>query len=348
MRTGNIAVALAAALVAAAASGIEWHNLDDANWVCGPKYTPEMLEGKVILVDEWGVNCPPCRALLPRMEDIWQSFKSKGLVLIGSHRQGNQRDRILELRAENKLTYPIYISAGIDGEPSNGGGIPFIYVINAFGEVVYSGRGEREATAALVNALSEMPLPNSLLGRVNPVKFKAMAKDLVLGKNVESKMSTFAAAAKKTTPEGKEAADIIKAIEESKVRIEKRIRKDLEKAPGRALTDIVLYGRTWPSSASEFAEERKRLEAIPDVRKLQQAAASLAKLKDKPPRNSGQARGALSSLAAVEKQLTAIGAAGGADAAAPKDPGVAKETKDLLAEVGAMKKDFESLMPKKK
>ena len=93
MRTGNIAVALAAALVAAAASGIEWHNLDDANWVCGPKYTPEMLEGKVILVDEWGVDCPPCRALLPRMEDIdthaawcrkardWVNVSSTGIIL---------------------------------------------------------------------------------------------------------------------------------------------------------------------------------------------------------------------------------------------------------------------------
>ena len=308
MKASNFAVAFAAVFAAATACALDWRNLDDANWVSGPKLTPESLEGKVILVDEWGVNCPPCRALLPRIEQIWQSFRPKGLVVIGSHRQGDQKARILELRAENKLTYPIYLGAGIEGEPSNGGGIPFMYVINSVGEIVYSGRDERAATTAIVNAITDMPDPNSLIGSMVPVKFKAMAKDLVLGKNVETKLITLKSAAKKTTAEGKEADAILKALDKSKERIAARIKKNLE--------------------------------AIPEVRKLQQAAASLAKVTSKPPRNSGGARTSLAALAPIEKQLEAL--------AASENAAVKDEAASIQTAVKAAKAEYESMMPKKK
>ena len=340
MKASSFAVAFAAVFAATAAFALEWRNLDDANWISGPKCTPESLEGKVILVDEWGVNCPPCRALLPRIEQIWQSFRSKGLVVIGSHRQGDQKARILELRAENKLTYPIYLGAGIVGEPSNGGGIPFMYVINSAGEIVYSGRDERAATAAIVNAITDMPDPNSLIGSMVLVKFKAMSKDLVLGKNVETKLPTLKSAAKKTTAEGKEADAILKALDKSKERIEKRIKTNLEKRPGAALTDITLYSRSWPSSAAQFAEDKKNLEAIPEVRKLQQAAASLSKITSKPPRNSGGARTALAALAPIEKQLEAL--------AASENAAVKAEAASIQATIKAAKSEYESMMPKKK
>ena len=340
MKAGKLAIAAAVAFAAATAGALDWRNLDDANWISGPKLTPESLEGKVVLVDEWGVNCPPCRALLPRIEQIWQSFRPKGLVVIGSHRQGNEGKRILELRAENKLTYPIYIGAGIVGEPSNGGGIPFMYVINSAGEVVYSGREERAATEAIVNELTDMPDPTSLIGSMIPVKFKSMAKDLVIGKNVENKIPTLKSAAKKTNAEGKEADAILKALDKSKERIAERIKKNLEKRPGAALTDITLYSRSWPSSAAEFAEDRKNLEAIPEVRKLQQVAASLAKVTSKPPRNSGGAKASLAALAPIEKQLDAL--------AASENAAVKAEVASIQATVKSTKAEYESMMPKKK
>ena len=340
MKAAVLAMSFAAVFAVAAVHGVEWRDLDESTWVSGPKLTPESLAGKVILVDEWGVNCPPCRALLPRIEQIWQSFRSKGLVVIGSHRQGDQKARILELRAENKLTYPIYLGAGIEGEPSNGNSIPFMYVINSVGEIVYSGRDERAATAAIVNAITDVPDPNSLIGSMIPVKFKAMSKDLVLGKNVETKLHPLKAAAKKTNAEGKEAAAILKALDKSKERIETRIKKNRDKRPGAALTDITLYSRSWPSSADAFAEDRKNLEAIPEVRKLQQVSASLSKITSKPPRNSGGARASLAALAPIEKQLEAL--------AASENAAVKAEVASIQETIKATKAEYEGMMPKKK
>ena len=132
-----MAVVFSAGL-ALAAQAVGWKGLGEGNYYAGPKVTEADLAGKVVLVDCWGVGCPPCRALLPRMEEIWKSFRSKPFVLLGSHRQGRQPEKVDALVKANKLTYPQYDGAGIaEGEPSFRG-IPFLYVVNHRGKVVYS------------------------------------------------------------------------------------------------------------------------------------------------------------------------------------------------------------------
>ena len=65
-----------AALLCLNASAVAWKNLDEASHYSGPKLTEADLAGKVVLVDCWGVRCPPCRALLPRMEKLWKIRKT--------------------------------------------------------------------------------------------------------------------------------------------------------------------------------------------------------------------------------------------------------------------------------
>ena len=77
--------------VAAAASlaqAVEWKNVDADHYLGGRKASEGYLQGKVVLVDRWGAHCPPCRALLPRVEKLWQSFKTKPLVVLGGHCKG--------------------------------------------------------------------------------------------------------------------------------------------------------------------------------------------------------------------------------------------------------------------
>lgn len=136
--------------------GVEWNDLSNENWYSGRKLAPADLKGKVVMVNEWGVMCPPCRAMLPRMEEAWKALKSKPFVLIGSHRQGRNPEEVRKIVRENNLTYPIYEQAGIANEPSGDGMLPFLYVIDASGKVVYAGRSDRMAVAAVVGALFEI------------------------------------------------------------------------------------------------------------------------------------------------------------------------------------------------
>lgn len=250
-----------------AAQGAGWKGLSEANYYAGPKITEADLAGKVVLVDCWGVNCPPCRALLPRMEELWKSFKSKPFVLLGSHRQGHQPEKVAELVKANKLTYPQYNGAGIaEGEPSFRG-IPFLYVVNARGKVVYSGHDERAATQAVVEAITEIGAPPTLIPGVILSKkspYKSLEKSLILGKpaaNVVKKLQADVkkASGKSATAVQKAAAEeaeaMLKAIEEAKTDYKTDIANLKVANPPEALKMIKAYMASFPAEGAEYKDE---------------------------------------------------------------------------------------------
>lgn len=261
-----VAVVFSAGL-ALVAQAVGWKGLGEGNYYAGPKVTEADLAGKVVLVDCWGVGCPPCRALLPRMEEIWKSFRSKPFVLLGSHRQGRQPERVAALVKANKLTYPQYDGAGIaEGEPSFRG-IPFLYVVNHRGKVVYSGHSDREATEAVVNALGEIGAPPTLipgviLSRKSP--YKSLEKRLILGKpaaNVVKKLQgdIKKASAKSATAVQKAAAEeaeaMLKAIEEAKTDYKTDITRLKTTNPPEALKMIKAYMASFPVEGAEYKDE---------------------------------------------------------------------------------------------
>lgn len=159
------AVAAIAASVAAfdAAGAVGWRNLDESKHLAGRKTSEGYLKGKVVLVDRWGARCPPCRAMLPQVEQIWQSFRTKPFVVLGGHCKGwGSMDEVVQIAKEKGLTYPIYEEAGLAvGEPGFDG-IPFLYVVDCTGKIVYKGRDERKATQAVVTALTDMASPRNI------------------------------------------------------------------------------------------------------------------------------------------------------------------------------------------
>lgn len=263
---------LVVALFASAqiAEAVAWRNLNDANYYSGPKLSEADLAGKVVLVDCWGVNCPPCRALLPRMEELWKSFKSKPFVLVGSHCQGRSPERVKELVEANKLTYPIYERFGLaEGEPSFRG-IPFLYVVDHRGKLVYSGHSEREATEALVTAIGNVGAPPTLYGGVGLVKYKGMAKKLMLGKSIKSEVKVLQAGANgKNAAMAAEAKRILEAIDEAKAQTRDEINSIKATKPAEAVKLIKQFCTTWPDDGADFKAE------LPELQKA--AAAAKAK-----------------------------------------------------------------------
>ena len=268
-----------------------WRGLTDANYYSGPKLTEESLSGKVVMIDEWGVNCPPCRALLPQMQKYWSAFKGKEFVLIGSHRQGRAPDKVAALVKANGLTYPIYDNVGLAaGEPSNGGGIPFLYVVNHRGHVVYAGRSDREAIEAAQNAFMAIGQPPSLTGNIVFDKkhpYKSLEKQLVLGKPVASiekrladdvKKASGKAVAPRVKETGAAAKELLKAIATAKEEIKSDIERLKRSNPPEALKLIKGFAASFPAEGKEYKEEIPELtEAAKEYVAAQKAKAAEAK-----------------------------------------------------------------------
>lgn len=250
-----------------------WANLDEEHHYSGPSLTEKDLEGKVVLVDCWGVNCPPCRALLPRMQELWKSFKTKPFVLVGSHCQGKSPAKVKELVEANGLTYPMYERFGLaEGEPKFSS-IPFLYVVNHRGRIVYSGRDERDATEAFVTAIGDVGQPISLCAGVAlPKRYKSLGKKMRLGASIASDVKKLEKeAAGKNARMAGEAKVILDAIEQTKGEIREEIAVLRKANPAEALKMMKDFLKTWPKDGDDYKSE------IPELQKQVDAAKALPK-----------------------------------------------------------------------
>ena len=270
-------LAALAALSALSLNAANWRGLDDSNYYSGPKISEADLAGKVVMVDQWGVRCPPCRALLPAMQKLWNANKSKPFVLIGAHCQGRNPEKVKELVDANKLTYPIYDWAGLADPPSSGGGLPFMYVVDHRGKVVYSGRSHEEAEAAVQKAIAAVGAMPTLCGGVTLQAFKAMEKSLVLGKPVKTQVKQLNAAVKKGEAKGatavqqkqaEEAKEILAAIEEAKTDIKNEIESKRESDPEEAYKLAKAYVATFPAEGAELKTQLPDMAAKVKERKV--------------------------------------------------------------------------------
>jgi thiol-disulfide isomerase/thioredoxin len=63
------------------------------------------LNGKVVLLDFWGLLCPPCRASSPLLEKFHREYGPEGLVVLGVHSQGDKPVQIREYVETHGYTY---------------------------------------------------------------------------------------------------------------------------------------------------------------------------------------------------------------------------------------------------
>ena len=150
---------MAASLVQA----VEWKNVDAEHHLGGRKASAGYLQGKVVTVCLWRADDEASRALLPRLEEIWQSFKTKPLVVLGGHLEdGGSAEQVREALSGGKVSFPVYGDAGLKKGHPKYKALPFVYVVDETGRVVYMGRDDRTATQAIVMALTDMEAPKNV------------------------------------------------------------------------------------------------------------------------------------------------------------------------------------------
>ncbi|WP_435009646.1 redoxin domain-containing protein [Tundrisphaera lichenicola] len=81
----------------------------------GKTVTLADVKGKVTIVDVWGTWCPPCRKEIPHFVSLYETFKPKGLAIVGinCNEQGTPEEvkkTIEDFKAENKVEYPCVLN----------------------------------------------------------------------------------------------------------------------------------------------------------------------------------------------------------------------------------------------
>jgi cytochrome c biogenesis protein CcdA/thiol-disulfide isomerase/thioredoxin len=117
------------------------------NWINSPPLALSQLKGKVVLVDFWTYSCINCIRSLPYVEKWYQTYESKGLVVVGvstpefafEHNPANVAAAV----KRDGLTYPVALDNNDDTwNAFDNSSWPADYLIDKNGNIRYVSLGE--------------------------------------------------------------------------------------------------------------------------------------------------------------------------------------------------------------
>jgi peroxiredoxin len=106
----------------------------------GRTWSRSALKGKVVLLNFWGLGCPPCLAEMPWLDRAYRKFQDQGFVVlaVGVDSPG----LIREYLAKNPLSFPILSDVDRDlGKKVDVVGIPVNLLYNRTGRLVAESQG---------------------------------------------------------------------------------------------------------------------------------------------------------------------------------------------------------------
>jgi thiol-disulfide isomerase/thioredoxin len=107
----------------------------------GKKVSTETMKGKVVLLDFWEVWCGPCVASMPKVQMLYDKYKSKGLQVYGITNETDQLESARLLVQKKKIRFPMLTGNKQIEKEFGVVAIPLYILINKEGKISFISEG---------------------------------------------------------------------------------------------------------------------------------------------------------------------------------------------------------------
>jgi thiol-disulfide isomerase/thioredoxin len=93
------------------------------------------LRGQVVVLDFWATYCPPCRMMMPVLDQLHGEWSGKGVAFVGVDSEEIEPDMLQEFLAQHGIPYPIVADDGTLGANYKVRALPTLVVIGRDGAI---------------------------------------------------------------------------------------------------------------------------------------------------------------------------------------------------------------------
>ncbi len=94
------------------------------------------FEGEILVVNFWATWCPPCSEEMPKLNDIYNRYKNRGVQVIGIALDKDSLELVSPFVKENKIRYPILVgNTQILSNLKNFEGVPTTLLFDQEGKI---------------------------------------------------------------------------------------------------------------------------------------------------------------------------------------------------------------------
>jgi thiol-disulfide isomerase/thioredoxin len=195
-------------------------NLGELLW--GDEITAKDLQGNVVAVEFWMINCPQCpcgcdsRQPLLHLTKWYKKFASKGLVILAFHNGCEEsKEEVIAFAKKSRVKFSLYRESGISGLSISE--LPTLVLFNHKGESIYNG-DTKKAEFVLSEAINSIPDP--LIGEFPYKKLTSLVEKIRNRKEVGQILSILKTKYLKSSDpdERLEAENLVKCLSEFAMR----------------------------------------------------------------------------------------------------------------------------------
>ena len=123
----------------------------------GKTATTADLKGKVVFINFWASWCPPCRAEMPGLEDLYKELKSDDRLVFLFINEDDDKNKAIQYLQKNHFTIPLFSRDGYVSNDLFSGTLPTTVIIDQQGKIVLKHQGmARYNSADFIRQLKEL------------------------------------------------------------------------------------------------------------------------------------------------------------------------------------------------